>query len=77
MMADELASPDFYQATIEEIPLGRVLQPHDMVGAVAFLCSALSEMITGQVIIVDGGRTLTRQTGNGRPGVMLWQGVLR
>ncbi len=59
MMADQLASPDFYQTTIEEIPLGRVLQPEDMVGAVAFLCSDLSEMITGQVIIVDGGRTLT------------------
>ena len=59
MMADTLADANFYQTTVDEIPLGRVLQPQDMVGAVSFLCSNMSEMITGQILIVDGGRTLT------------------
>ena len=37
------------------IPLGRVGQPEDIVGAAVFLASELSSYITGQDIIVDGG----------------------
>lgn len=39
------------------IPLGKVAVPRDMVGAVLFLASDMSEYITGQVIRVDGGWT--------------------
>ena len=40
---------------IERIPLGRAGKPEDIAGAVAFLCSADSDYITGQTLNVDGG----------------------
>ena len=36
-------------------PLGRVMMPDDYVGVVTFLTSDAAEMITGQIIYVDGG----------------------
>ena len=41
------------------IPLGRVLDPDDLVGASIFLASSASDFITGQTIVVDGGFTVT------------------
>ena len=40
------------------IPLGRVLDPEDLIGAALFLGSAASDFITGQTIVVDGGFTV-------------------
>lgn len=40
------------------LPVGRWAQPEDMVGAVLYLCSPLSDMVTGTVINIDGGWTL-------------------
>jgi NAD(P)-dependent dehydrogenase (short-subunit alcohol dehydrogenase family) len=34
----------------------RGLQPDDIVGAALFLASDASAMVTGQTIVVDGGR---------------------
>jgi enoyl-[acyl-carrier protein] reductase III len=39
-------------------PAGRNLQPEDIAGIVAFLCSDKAEMIRGQAIVVDGGLTI-------------------
>jgi NAD(P)-dependent dehydrogenase (short-subunit alcohol dehydrogenase family) len=39
-------------------PLGRLGVPADVAGAVAFLVSADASWITGQTLILDGGRTL-------------------
>jgi NAD(P)-dependent dehydrogenase (short-subunit alcohol dehydrogenase family) len=36
--------------------LKRAQQPEDVVGAALFLASSASEFITGQTLIVDGGR---------------------
>jgi NAD(P)-dependent dehydrogenase (short-subunit alcohol dehydrogenase family) len=36
-------------------PLGRLAEPEDIVGAVLFLSSAASEMVTGHTLAVDGG----------------------
>ena len=44
------------------IPMQRVAQPEDMVGAVAFLTSAHASFITGQILQVDGGWTLKGHT---------------
>jgi NAD(P)-dependent dehydrogenase (short-subunit alcohol dehydrogenase family) len=37
------------------IPMGRIAETDDVVGAVLFLASDLSDFITGEVINVDGG----------------------
>jgi len=39
-------------------PVGRLVQPDDVAGAVTFLCSPEAEMIRGQTLIVDGGWSL-------------------
>jgi enoyl-[acyl-carrier protein] reductase III len=40
-------------------PAGRITSPEDIAEIVLFLCSPQAEMIRGQVLIVDGGYTLT------------------
>ena len=39
-------------------PVGRLVTPDDIAGAVSFLCSKDADMIRGQTIIVDGGFSL-------------------
>jgi len=55
--ARAIGDPDSYDTTAT--PLGRVGHPDDIVGAVAFLLSAASGFITGQVLLVNGGRVMT------------------
>jgi len=43
------------QERLREIPLGRLGEPEDVAGVVAFLCSQAAGYVTGQVITVDGG----------------------
>ncbi|MFD0688008.1 SDR family NAD(P)-dependent oxidoreductase [Actinomadura fibrosa] len=40
------------------VPAGRLGTPEDVVGAVLFLASERASFVTGQVLYVDGGRTL-------------------
>jgi enoyl-[acyl-carrier protein] reductase III len=40
-------------------PAGRNVEPADIANVVAFLCTPAAAMIRGQVILVDGGYTLT------------------
>jgi enoyl-[acyl-carrier protein] reductase III len=39
-------------------PVGRLVTPADVAGAVAFLCSPEAEMVRGQTLVVDGGWSL-------------------
>jgi enoyl-[acyl-carrier protein] reductase III len=39
-------------------PVGRLVAPEDIAGAVMFLCSPDADMIRGQTIVVDGGYSL-------------------
>ena len=39
-------------------PMGRLQQPDDLIGALLFLCSADSDFVTGQTLLVDGGRVM-------------------
>jgi 2-deoxy-D-gluconate 3-dehydrogenase len=45
-------------ATTNMLPAGRWNQPEDIVGAVLFLSSHLSDMVVGHVLMVDGGWTI-------------------
>ena len=39
-------------------PAGRLVEPDDLAGAVAFLCSPDAAMIRGQTLVVDGGYSI-------------------
>ncbi|HXO02173.1 MAG TPA: glucose 1-dehydrogenase [Stellaceae bacterium] len=47
--------PEARRATEAVIPLGRLGQPDDLVGAVLFLASDESSWVTGSTVTVDGG----------------------
>jgi NAD(P)-dependent dehydrogenase (short-subunit alcohol dehydrogenase family) len=40
---------------LKTIPMGRIAETSDVVGAVLFLASSLSDFITGEIINIDGG----------------------
>jgi enoyl-[acyl-carrier protein] reductase III len=48
-------SPLSWQTT----PAGRMVQPEDVANVVVFLCSDEADMIRGQIIVIDGGLSLT------------------
>jgi 2-dehydro-3-deoxy-D-gluconate 5-dehydrogenase len=55
--------PEFNQRVLASIPLGRWGQPEDVAGAALYLCSPAASFVTGSVLIVDGGQTLSTLTG--------------
>jgi len=58
MTAVTTQHPERRQAAVDSISLGRLGTPQDMAGAALFLGSPLASYITGQTLIVDGGRSL-------------------
>jgi NAD(P)-dependent dehydrogenase (short-subunit alcohol dehydrogenase family) len=46
------------QASLNDIPMGRVGQPGDMSEAAVYLASDESDFITGQTLFVDGGQVI-------------------
>jgi 2-deoxy-D-gluconate 3-dehydrogenase len=49
------SNPEVERQIVTRIPMGRLAEPEDIVGAVLFLCSDAARFITGQTIYVDGG----------------------
>ena len=52
-----LKNKKYAKSVIERTPMGRVGEPHEVAGIVAFLCLPSAQYISGQVISVDGGFT--------------------
>ena len=58
MRADSELAEKILGSMSNQVPLGRMARPEDIAGAVAFMCSADAEYITGQVLSVSGGLTM-------------------
>ena len=50
---------DVLDRMIDAIPLARMGEPSEIADLVAYLCSPESSYITGQVVVIGGGRSLT------------------
>lgn len=52
-----LKEPGFLEMVTSKIALGRIGQVEDIMGAVIFLASDASSMVTGSSLMIDGGWT--------------------
>jgi gluconate 5-dehydrogenase len=59
-VASLLADDAFRERLYARIPLHRIAETDDLVGAVLFFCSDASAFVTGQVLTLDGGLTATQ-----------------
>ncbi|CUH94925.1 hypothetical protein P22_0994 [Propionispora sp. 2/2-37] len=51
-------TPERLEKTIREIPLRKIARPEDIAGAVFYLLTTDAAMMTGQTLVIDGGRSL-------------------
>lgn len=58
LTVDHLSKPGVREDLVRLVPAGRLGTPEEVVGPVLFLASKQSRFVTGQVLYVDGGRTL-------------------
>ena len=49
-------SPEMHDPLVAATPLGRVGEVEDVAGAAVYLCSDAAKFVTGQVLVIDGGR---------------------
>jgi NAD(P)-dependent dehydrogenase (short-subunit alcohol dehydrogenase family) len=52
-------NPDTLKKSTARTPLGRIGEPDEIAGAAVFLASKAGSFMTGQVVVVDGGATIT------------------
>jgi NAD(P)-dependent dehydrogenase (short-subunit alcohol dehydrogenase family) len=55
----ERDDPEAEARILADIPMGRWGRPEEIAGAAVFLCSRAASFVTGEVLIIDGGQTLT------------------
>lgn len=56
--AELLKDPESYKGIVSKIPMNRVGEPEDLVGAALFLASENANYITGQTLFIEGGRLI-------------------
>ena len=61
-MTQRIAGTPLYHTLIGRTPAGRHGTPEDLGGAAVFLASRASDFVTGAVIVVDGGLTISDVT---------------
>lgn len=59
MMTKQRGDRAFYEAVNARTPLGRWAQPHEIGGAAVFLASDAASYVTGHLLCVDGGLTVS------------------
>jgi NAD(P)-dependent dehydrogenase (short-subunit alcohol dehydrogenase family) len=57
LTAPMLADPDFMKLVVSKIALGRIGRIDEIMGAVVFLASDASSLMTGSALVLDGGWT--------------------
>lgn len=58
MTDEEAEENEDLQKMRESIPLGRINEPEDVANPILFLASDMARNITGQLLLIDGGRSL-------------------
>lgn len=60
MIRHVMENPRFRRQLLARIPLGRIADPQDIVGAALFFAAPASDFVTGQILYVDGGITASQ-----------------
>ena len=60
MIRHVMENDTFRTQLLARIPLGRIADPKDIVGAALFFASPASDFVTGQILYVDGGITASQ-----------------
>lgn len=55
-----LEDKEFFTSLVSRIPLGRVGEPIDVVGATLYFVAPASDFVTGQILFLDGGITASQ-----------------
>ena len=55
--AERLDNPEYLGAVLDRLPIGRVGSTTDVAGAIIYLASQAGSLVTGHVLLVDGGWT--------------------
>ncbi|CAD6255928.1 unnamed protein product [Miscanthus lutarioriparius] len=56
---DMTIDPELVKNEMARLPMGRIAEPEEVASMVAFLCMPTASYMTGQVICIDGGRTIS------------------
>jgi len=59
LTTDLQASAERSQVILGRTPLGRWGSPSDLLGGVLYLCSPMASFVTGTVLVIDGGYSVT------------------